>query len=380
MKRTKVLEVIRQGQIGGGESHLADLIELMDKTEYEPICLSFTDGEMINHLKAIGVKCHVVETTKPFNLSIQRRIIHIIKEESIGIIHAHGTRAASNVLYPSVKLGLPLLYTVHGWSFHDDQGKITYTLRKWSEKLICHYATRVICVSKGSAETGKKAFKLVEPIVIQNGVNLKRFNSMKQSVLHRKDFGFTDSDFVVGFVARCTKQKAPLDFLEAIKLAHDTDQRVKGLFIGEGDMDAEVDNYISKNKMEFYVFRSPFRTDVEEILPLIDVYCLPSLWEGLSIGLLEAMATGCAIIATPTDGTQEIIDNEQNGLVVPFNSPESIGDAILRLLADIALRNRCKQEAALFVTEQFNAQRVADAVVDIYKNVFYKDKYWYLNE
>lgn len=370
-----MLEVIRQGQIGGGESHLADLIELMDRTDYEPICLSFTDGEMITRLRGIGVKCFIVETTRPFNISIQRRIIQIIKEENITIIHAHGTRAASNVLYPSIRLGLPLVYTVHGWSFHKDQGKITYTLRKWSEKLICRYATRVICVSEGSAETGRKAFRLTDPIVIKNGVNLKTFNRDKKSPLQRSDFGFSDSDFVVGFIARCTKQKAPLDYLEAVRLAHHNDIRIKGLFIGEGDMDAEVDKFISADKMEPYVFRSPFRTDVANILPLIDVYCLPSLWEGLSIGLLEAMATGCAIIATPTDGTQEVIKNEQNGLIVPFSSPDKISDAILCLLTDENLRNRCRQNVASLVSEQFNAQRVADAVVDIYKNVPYKDKY-----
>ena len=374
------MEVIRQGEIGGGESHLADLVELMDKTDYEPICLSFSDGEMITRLRKIGVKCYVVGTTKPFNISIQHRIIQIIKDEGVTIIHAHGTRAASNVLYPSTCLGLPLVYTVHGWSFHDDQSMFTYMLRKWSEKLICHYATRVICVSGGNAETGRKAFRLTDPIVVKNGVNLNKFYRGKKSLLRRNDFSFSDSDFVVGFIARCTKQKAPLDYLEAVRLAHHTDIRVKGLFIGEGDMDAEVDKFISANQMESYLFRSPFRTDVADILPLMDVYCLPSLWEGLSIGLLEAMAIGCAIIATPTDGTQEVIRNEQNGLIIPFSSPDKISVAILRLLTDENLRNKCGQNAAQLISEQYNAQRVADAVVDIYKNIFYKDKYWYLHE
>ena len=145
-------------------------------------------------------------------------------------------------------------------------------------------------------------------------------------------------------------------------------------------MDADVDKFISANQMESYVFRSPFRTDVADILPLMDVYCLPSLWEGLSIGLLEAMATGCAIIATPTDGTQEVIKNKQNGLIVPFSSPDKISNAILHFLTDENLRNRCRKNAASLVAELFNAQSVADAVVDIYKNIFYKDKHGYLYE
>ncbi len=366
MEKTKVLEVIRQGQIGGGESHLADLVELMDKTEHEPICLSFTPGEMIDRLEAMHIKCYVIETTKPFNLAIQKRIIQIIKDEQISIIHAHGTRAASNVLLPALRLGLPLIYTVHGWSFHDDQSKLVFTLRKWSEKLICHYASHVICVSEGNAETGGKTFGLAQPTVIKNGVNLNRFNATRQSPLHKADFGFEESDFIVGFVARCTKQKAPLDFLEAVRLAHQKDSRIKGLFIGEGEMDAEVDNYIAERQMKEYVYRSPFRTDIPDVLLLMDVYCLPSLWEGLSIGLLEAMATGRAIVVTPTDGTQEVITHEQNGLIVPFNDPGSTSDAIVRFASDDSLRSKCQQNAAALIAQRFNAQTTADAVVDIY--------------
>jgi len=377
MGKTKVLEVIRQGKIGGGESHLADLIELMDKKDIEPICLSFTPGEMITRLEALGIKCYIIETTKPFNFAIQLRLRQIVKKEKISVIHAHGTRAASNVVTLSTHLGIPLIYTVHGWSFHDDQGWITYNLRKWSERLICHYATRVICVSEGNAETGRKAFRLTNPIVIKNGVNLNRFNLTKRTTLQRQDFGFDDADFVVGFIARCTKQKSPLDFLKAIRLAHQRDAHVKGLFIGEGEMDADVDTFIENHRMESYVCRCPFRNDIPDILPLIDVYCLPSLWEGLSIGLLEAMAVGCAIIATPTDGTQEVIEHEKSGIIVPFNSPESISDAISRLLQDGALRDSCRQHAAQHIAQHYNAQQVADAVADIYRWAFYKDIHIY---
>lgn len=378
MGKTKVLEVIRQGQIGGGESHLADLVELIDKKDIEPICLSFSHGEMISRLEKLGIKCYVIETTKPFNIAIQSRIKQIIKEEMISIIHAHGTRAASNVLLLSLLLGIPLIYTVHGWSFHNDQNRFTYTLRKWSEKLICHFATRVICVSEGNAETGRKTLHLTNPIVIKNGVNLNRFNTTKQTTLLRKDFGFDDSDFVIGFIARCTKQKNPIGFLEAIKEAHQSNNHIKGLFIGEGDMDAEVNDFIANNHMETYVYRSLFRTDIQDILPLIDVFCLPSLWEGLSIGLLEAMAAGCAIIATPTDGTQELIVHEKSGIIVPFNSTQEICNSILHLLNDKDLLDKCRQNAAMLIQQKFNAQYVADSVADIYKWAYYKNTHPYI--
>jgi glycosyltransferase involved in cell wall biosynthesis len=131
-------------------------------------------------------------------------------------------------------------------------------------------------------------------------------------------------------------------------------------------MDQAVDSFIQDNRMMDYLYRSPFRTDVPELLNCIDVYCLPSLWEGLSIALLEAMAMGKAIIATPTDGTKELLTDKENGLVVDFNNQQQLADAILSFFDDQSLFEKCSKNATLLVQQRFNAQRVADSVMEIY--------------
>ena len=365
----KVLEVIRQGQIGGGESHLLDLVYFLDKSRITPICLSFTDGEMIHRLTQMGIACFVINTQKPFDISIQKKIIKLIKEEEIQIIHAHGSRAASNILCTARLLHIPFIYTVHGWSFHDDQPFLVKKLRGWSEKLICHYATKVICVSQSNKDTGKEVFGLKEAVVIENGINLNRFNPDSSYVNLRKAFGFSESDCIVGFIARCTKQKNPIIYLEALEKAHANNSSLKGLFIGEGDLDAEVDAFIEEHHMKGYLYRSPFRTDVPDLLQCIDIYCLPSLWEGLSIALLEAMAMRKAIIATPTDGTCELIHNDENGIVVPFNDVHSLANAMNALAIS---EERCKRyglSARSLIENRFNAERVAEMVTQIYNQI-----------
>lgn len=362
----KVLEVIRQGRIGGGESHLLDLIYFLNKEEIKPICLSFTDGEMINRLTQMGIECHVINTEKPFDISIQKQIIKLIKDEGIELIHAHGSRAASNVIYPVWKLKLPFIYTVHGWTFHDDQSFPVKKIRSWSEKLICHYANKVICVSQSNMETGQAAFGLKNAAVIENGVNMDRFNPHSHYINLREKFGFSSSDFIVGFIARCTKQKNPIVFLDSLIKAHEKKPSIKGLFIGEGDMDPEVDAFIKTHQMSDYLFRSSFRTDVPELLNAIDAYCLPSLWEGLSIALLEAMAMEKAIIATPTDGTCELIHNEENGLIIPFNDVEALTDAIVTFAKS---PEKCKlygTSARSLVENKYNAKHVSDEVTKLY--------------
>lgn len=369
MAKLKVLEVIRQGQIGGGESHLLDLIYFLDKEKVDPICLSFSDGEMIRQLKLMGISCYVIDTRKPFDVSVQKKIIELIRKENIQLVHAHGSRAASNILYPVRKIHIPFVYTVHGWSFHDDQSYLVKKLRAWSEKIICHYANQVICVSESNKNTGREVFGLNNAVVIENGVNLEKFNPNGLFKNLRPEFGFSESDFVVGFIARCTKQKNPLVYLAALENAHSADSSIKGLFVGEGDMDEEVDAYIQQHQMKDYLYRSLFRTDVPDLLHCIDVYCLPSLWEGLSIALLEAMAMRKAIIATPTDGTKEVLRHEENGLLISFDDNSTLADSILRLYNDSSLMKKCSDSAHHFVSERFNAKRVADSVMSIYDEI-----------
>ncbi len=369
MRRIKVLEVIRQGQIGGGESHLIDLVSFFNKNQFEPICLSFSNGEMIRQLKEMGIKCYIIKTQKPFDIKIQRQIVELVSQENIQLIHAHGSRAASNMLWSAKKLHIPFIYTVHGWSFHKDQNFLVRKFRQLSEKLICNMASRVICVSQSNADTGMKSFGLKEVTVIENGINLSRFNRRSKFTYLRTEFGFTADDFVVGFIARCTKQKAPLNYLEAIRIAHNRNPFVKGLFVGEGDMDEVVNTYIAAHQMESYIYRSKFRTDVPDLLYNINVYCLPSLWEGLSIALLEAMAMGKAIVATPTDGTKELITHEDNGMIIPFGQPEALANTILRLYDDHTFYEHCCNKAHQLVEKRFNAQRVTSAVEDIYRTL-----------
>lgn len=367
MKPIKVLEVIRQGQIGGGESHVLDLIRGFSHEEVEPIAMAFTSGQMINTLEEDGIKCYVIDTNKAFDFKVQKKIKEVIGKEHIEIIHAHGSRAASNVFLISKQMHIPLIYTVHGWSFHQDQSRLVYKLRAWSEKLICHYSQKVICVSESNRISGENIFGLKNAVVIENGINLQRFTPDKVFNDIRIEFGIDKDDFIIGFIARITLQKAPLDFIKSVALANKKNPNIKGLIIGDGDMKNEVYSYIKENNLENCFYLSGFRTDVPELLNTIDVFCLPSLWEGLSIALLEAMAMRKALVVTPTDGTKELIQNGKNGIIIDFNNPEALSEAYLKYYQNPSLISQYGSEAQKLILKRFNSQRVSDEVRDIYK-------------
>jgi len=371
MQQINVLEVIRQGQVGGGESHLLDLVAGFDDT-INPIILAFTPGQMIDTLRASGVKCYVIETSHPFDLRIIKQISEIIKKEKIQIVHAHGSRAASNVALIAKMIKVPLVYTVHGWSFHQDQSIIISYLRAKSEKMICALSNLIICVSESNRQTGIQTFGLKDSVVIENGIDLSQFNPNNSFKDIRKEFGFNDNDFIAGFIGRVTLQKDPINFIKSIAIAHKQDPQIKGLFVGEGDLKEEAMNYIKKNSLENMIKTSDFRNDIPDLLNAIDVFCLPSLWEGLSIALLEAMAMGKALVVTPTDGTKEVITDQVNGLVAQYNNPENLAGLYIAYFKDSLLKEKCEKEAKALIEKRFDSKRVSAKVTEIYKSLVRK--------
>ena len=147
MKKITILETIRQGKIGGGESHVLSLISKIDQTKFRPVVLSFSDGEMVDILREMGITTYVIHTNKPFNLLLTNQVIEILKKEQVDIVHAHGTRPPSNSFYAAKKMNIPLLYTVHAWSFHHSLSPLMYKIRVLSEKFLTKKAHKTICVS-----------------------------------------------------------------------------------------------------------------------------------------------------------------------------------------------------------------------------------------
>ena len=368
MRSIKVLEVIRQGQIGGGESHLIDLISGFGP-EVSPVVLAFTPGHMIDYLRQTGVKCYVLETKYPFDIRVIRALKEILQKEKIDIIHSHGSRAASNMLLIARLMNIPMVYTVHGWSFHQDQSELSKTLRIFTEKLICLLSRKIICVSESNRITGVKAFGLKNAIVIENGISFTKFNPDNSYSNIREEFGILPGDFVVGFIGRITIQKDPMTIVKAVEKAHAADPGIKALIIGDGDLKESVLQYIESQGLTEVVYTDGFRKDIPDLLNSMDLFCQPSLWEGLSISLLEAMAMKKALVVTPTDGTSEIIQDGINGSIAAFGDVEGISDTILNYC-----RNREKaalhgENAYELVKSRFDSKKVSEGVTRIYSAI-----------
>ncbi|MCZ4223002.1 glycosyltransferase family 4 protein [Pedobacter rhodius] len=368
VQQKKILHAIRQGKVGGGETHVLNLVEELDKQKYESVILSFTEGPMVEKLKAEGYKTYVVNTETPFDFRVWKKVKKIIEAEKIDLIHAHGTRANSNTFYSAKSLKIPLIYTVHGWSFHPDQGKMVKTIRTLSERFLVHVADKTICVSESNLREGKSKFPMPDSIVVLNGINRVKFNPDKVYKDIRSELGIKDTDVVVGYIARITHQKSPIAFIHAIANL-EASENVKFLIVGDGDLKPQMLKLSDELHLKNIIFID-FREDIPDILNAINIFCLPSLWEGLPIALLEAMSMRKAIIASEIDGINDLISNDDNGILVPPRDIRRLSEALNQLIRNEPLRTNLGSKAEKTVKDQFNVEVMTKKIELIYEDVF----------
>jgi glycosyltransferase involved in cell wall biosynthesis len=368
--KIKVLECIRQGQIGGGESHLLSLVENLDKKVFEPVVLSFTDGPMIDRLQQMHVPVHVIPTTRPFDVSKWKEVKRFVAEKKVQLIHAHGTRAASNLFYAARSLRLPMIYTVHGWSFHPDQRPLVRRIRIMGERFLTRRSALNISVSSSNQQTGKDYLGNFESVVVNNGIDLEKFHPGNNFSDVRRELGIPGGALLVLFLARFTSHKQPLSLIRAFSEALPSVPEMHLLMVGDGDQKEEAVSLIRELNLEGRVTLSPFRQDVPDVLAAADIYVLPSLWEGLPIGLLEAMAMGRAIIATAVDGTSEIIRDDENGTLISTDGlVHNLAESLKDLAHDAEKRKRFGTQAIATVTERFNAAVMTREIERIYRDL-----------
>jgi glycosyltransferase involved in cell wall biosynthesis len=342
-------------------------VQHLDKTKYEVHVLSFTEGPMVEKLKEWGIPVYVIPTTTPFDVTVIKQVKELMVRLRIQIVHAHGTRGYSNIFWATKRLNIPVIYTVHGWSFHDDQSPMLKKLRIGIEKFLVRRAKHVILVSDANKATAELYFPFTNAVVIPNGIDLTRFNNERVGRQVRNSLPVGEQSQVVLFIARFIHQKQPLVLLRAFAKAVRENPGLHLWMVGDGDQKPEAMKLVEQLGIGEKVTIESFRSDVPEVLAAADIFVLPSLWEGLPIGLLEAMAMGKVAIGTKVDGTSEVIRDGENGLLLGLDNLEAdLCTAIIKVAGDSELSSRLSANAIHTVNSSFNVVRMARSVEALY--------------
>lgn len=233
------------------------------------------------------------------------------------------------------------------------------------------FLSKVICVSEQNrqehlAALGRSADLLR---VVHNGVDLTRFSPSVSGAGVREEFGFAADAPVVGTIARLVERRKGLNyFVEMAAKVHAARPDVRFLLIGDGDLRPELEAQAAALGLapEVLVFTGA-RTDVPRLYAALDVFVMPSLYEGCQYSLLEAMAMARPVVTTAAGVAPIVIRDGETGVMVPFEDADALAQGTLKMLAQPDFAKRVAQAGRQVIVEQFSLDAMVDELVGVYK-------------
>ena len=364
MQKIKVMQVISDSNIGGAGKVLLNMLECFDKNKIDCKIIIPNGSRLKDFIKDLGYDIIEINNLgeSSFDYELIKIFISIFKCERPDIIHTHASLSAR---IAAKILGIKIIYTRHWLG-----GEKTNFLLKLINNYFCDAA---IAVSQATVKslimTGISEKKIS---VVYNGIkSLKKYSEIEKKILRNK-YNLGD-EFIVGTILRLEKIKGIKYFIDAANKFLDYNPNAKFLIFGDGTLKNNLENYVHELKRENKIIFMGFIKNTQEALNLLDIFILPSIQEALSLALIEAMSVGCACIATDCGGPSEIINNKNNGLLVPIKNSDAILYAIKFLFENNSLRDRISKNAVDTVSKKFLAQNMTDKIIKIYERLVKKN-------
>ena len=365
--KIKVLHIIKSLGRGGAEMLLPETLRLHHQEIFEFHYIYFLPwkDQMVESIRQRGgvVQCLAASN----NILLMTKIGSVIRycrQHDIQLIHAHLPWAGILARMVGKLTGIPVVYTEHNKQERYHLGTRQMNL------LTLNLLREVIAVSGDVADSIRKYKPRLKPPlrIILNGVNVQHFDSQsfnKQSV--RQKLGIPVDALIIGTIAVFRFQKRLDLWLElAARIAQQFDN-VHFILVGDGPLKQEI---LQKRKalgLEQKVHMPGLETEVRPYLAAFDIYLMCSVFEGLPIALLEAMAMKCAVISTEAGGIREVIRHEVDGLLCDVEEPGKLVDYALTLLSDADVRRALGESARIRVTEAFSMEKMVDELERLYK-------------
>ncbi|MDU9418019.1 glycosyltransferase family 4 protein [Staphylococcus lloydii] len=366
---------------------LRNLNETCARKGFDVHCVS----KMEHHFDMVskeGIVYHNINIDREIkvfnNIKTVFHLVKLMKQEKPNIVHVHtpvaavlGRLAAKIAKVPTV------IYTAHGFYFHDGMPKSRYYFYFLIEKLMARLFTDYLFTQ--SKEDYKVAIRhnfLSHKNAhhyrwISNGIDLKdkfNYDKVNQQDIKclKQQHNIKKGDLIITFIGRLVEEKGIIDLLEAIeKVKH---QNIKVFIIGDthqSERDTTTVNTLEKykkQKQHNIIFTGSI-DNINDYLYLSDIFCLPSYREGMPRSIIEAMAMKNAIIATNIRGCREEVVDNVNGYIVPISAPQYIATKIDALANNPKLLAEFKDRSHEFAHKYYDEHQVVQQQIEVFEQL-----------
>jgi sugar transferase (PEP-CTERM/EpsH1 system associated) len=335
-----IVHIIYALGTGGLENGLVNIINRMPPERYKHVIICLTHAtDFAKRITAPDVKVIELHKREGHDLGVYWRLQKLLWQLKPDLVH---TRNLAALEMQALTLLLPGVKRVHG-----EHGRDIYDLhgqnKKYNRlrKVMSYVIHRYIAVSKDLENWLLTTVNIPREKVEQlyNGVDLTRFiqldDSVKTDVLPpelAKDY------LIIGTVGRIAAVKDQLTLLKAfdllVKSGSDISDKLRLVIVGDGPLFAALKEQVHDLGLDEKVWLAGDRKDIPALLRSMDIFVLPSLGEGISNTVLEAMATGLPVVATRVGGNPELIDDQNTGVLVPVGNSEELARVLLDIVND----------------------------------------------
>ena len=370
----KVLQVLSGGRWAGTSVVVHAITEALIARgdEVWVLCL---DGGVADRFRAIGSR--IVRSPfwfhpiNPFDAIPFGQLLMLCLKERFDLVVTHTSKGGFLGRIAARLAGVPnIVFHAHGYSFNEGYSAPARRIYLSLETLAARAGHLAISVSEEHRQVAiERGVESPETIcTIHNGIDLKPFETASRSQARRK-LGFAEDEVIIGALGRLAYSNALDDLVRAMPRIRARAPKARLVIAGEGPLRDELQTLATQQGVEPQVSFLGFRQDVADVLASFDVFVQPSLWEGLSVSLTEAMAAGKAIVATDICGNREQIQHEVTGLMVPVRDETAVVESVTRLLSDPALAKTLGENAQQTARARFSQERMVERHLAVYDSL-----------
>lgn len=278
------------------------------------------------------------------NLEAYVELKKIIEKERFDIIHCH-TPVASILTRTSAirarKSGTKVIYTAHGFHFYKGAPLINWLIYYPMEKICSYFTDVLITINKEDYNLAMKKMKADKVYYVPGvGIDINKYSNINiDKCKKRKGLGITKDDIMILSIGELSKRKNHEVVIRA--LAEIDEDNIHYFVVGRGNLKDYLLDLCIKLNIQNRVHFLGFRSDINELCKVSDIFCFPSKQEGLPVSLMEAMASGLPIICSDIRGNNDLVEDKVNGFLCNCNSIDDFREAIERLIR-IILKNKEK--------------------------------------
>lgn len=356
-RKTHLLILASSLHIGGAESVMQHLAETVDRDRFTvTVCYLKQRGRVGEALARAGIDVvGVLDSDRPDYFTF-RKLLPILRGRRIDVVHSHTTHGLVDACL--CKLFLWRLRVVH--TFHFGNYPHTKPRILWMERVFSRLADRLFAVGEAQRRQLKSVFGFADSGIgmIWNGVN---------PIVGAGDPGFrasigAEGTILIGTIATLIEQKGLPDLMRVARRVLDSGARVKFVIVGEGHLRGDLERMRHDLGLDDAVILTGWLTNAaERVLPVLDVFFQPSLWEAMSVVVLEAMAAGRPIVATRVGETPQVLEDGVDALLVDPQDVDGMTEALLRVVRDPGLRERLGDAARRKAHQRFTVSAMTRA-------------------